>query len=68
MDPICPKCRSKRVLRIRRAGLLQSVLFPQFGLFPWQCEDCRTLFVFKSRGKLKRKRREQGEPHLPPMS
>jgi hypothetical protein len=67
MDPICPKCKGKKILRVRRAGFLQAVFYPQLGLFPWKCEGCRNVFLFKSQGKLKRKRREQGEVHLPPI-
>jgi hypothetical protein len=46
--------------------LLQKFVLHRFGMYPWECSGCRKIFLFKSRGKLKRKRRSTGEVHLPP--
>jgi hypothetical protein len=64
--PPCPQCGSLRTARIKRVGLLQNFVLYRFGLYPWECSGCRKVFMFKNRGKLKRKRRSTGEVHLPP--
>jgi hypothetical protein len=46
---------------------MQRFVLHRFGLFPWECSGCRTVFMFKNRGKLKRRRRTTGEVHLPPV-
>ncbi len=64
--PLCPRCGSSRTARTKRQGLLQKFVLHRFGMYPWECSGCRKIFLFKSRGKLKRKRRSTGEVHLPP--
>ncbi len=66
-EPICPKCKSHSASRVKRLGFLQSSVLSHFGYYPWECGGCRAIFMFKKRGKLKRRRREEGEPHLPPI-
>jgi hypothetical protein len=65
--PACPSCGGERTARVKREGLMQSLVLHHFGLFPWECSGCRRTFLFKNRGKLKRRRRSEGEAHLPPM-
>jgi len=65
--PLCPKCGSARTARIKRIGVLQTVVLHHFGIYPWECSGCRKVFLFKNRGRLKRKRRSTGEVHLPPV-
>jgi ribosomal protein L37AE/L43A len=65
--PLCPKCKSARTARIKRIGVMQIMVLHLFGLYPWECGSCRKEFLFKSRGRLKRKRRSTGEVHLPPV-
>ena len=65
--PLCPRCKGTQSSRVRREGILHSFILPQLGLFPWECGTCRKLFVARTRGKLRRKRREEGEIHLPPV-
>ncbi len=67
-NPICPKCASVDTRRLKRHGFLQVNLFPHLSLYPWECTSCRVAFNRRYRGKLKRKRREAGEPHLPPIA
>jgi DNA-directed RNA polymerase subunit RPC12/RpoP len=67
INPPCPRCQSKRTARVKRTGLLQRFVYYRFGLYPWECSNCRNNFLFKSRGKLKRRRRTTGEVHLPPV-
>ena len=64
--PLCPRCGSSRTQRVKRQGLMQRFILVHFGLYPWECSGCRKVFTFKSRGKLKRRRRTTGEVHLPP--
>ncbi len=45
---------------------MQNFILYRFGLYPWECSGCRKVFMFKNRGKLKRRRRSTGEVHLPP--
>lgn len=66
-EMVCPKCGSKRTTRIKRIGLMQTYVWPLLERFPWECGGCRTTFLAKSRGKLKRKRGHEGEAHLPPV-
>jgi len=47
---------------------MQRLIFHRVGLYPWECSGCRKSFLFKNRGKLKRRRRTTGEVHLPPIS
>ena len=65
--PGCPRCKSTRTARVKRSGLLQKFVFHRFGLYPWECSNCRKNFLFKSRGKLKRRQRTTGEVHIPPV-
>ncbi len=65
--PLCPKCSSARTARTKRKSLLQRFVLHRMGLYPWECSGCRTVFMFKNRGKLKRRRRTTGEVHLPPV-
>ena len=66
-NPLCPKCANTATRRMKRRGLVQLRVYPLLGLYPWECTSCRTLFRDKNRGKLKRKRRSEGETHLPPV-
>ena len=65
--PVCPKCGSARTARVKRMGLIQILVLPRFGLYPWECSGCRKVFTIRNRGKLKRRRRTTGEVHLPPI-
>ena len=65
-EVICPKCKSERTSRQKRLGLMQ-LLMSKLGYFPWECGGCRTTFTAKHRGRLKRRRRAEGEVHLPPV-
>ncbi len=66
--PACPRCAGKRTARTKRKGLMQVLILNRLGKYPWACSDCGHAFLFKSRGKLKRRRRTTGEVHLPPVS
>ena len=67
ITPLCPRCNGKRTARVKRVGWMQTLVWSRFGLYPWECGDCRKAFLFKSRGKLKRRRRTTGEVHIPPV-
>jgi hypothetical protein len=55
---ICKNCRSYRMRRIKREGLLRKYLAPLFGFYPWRCSDCRTVQLLRSRGKRRSKHQE----------
>ena len=66
-NPPCPQCKGA-AHRIKRVGLVQTLFFPLFKRYPWRCAVCGASFSAPNRGKLKRKRRDSGEFHLPPVS
>jgi DNA-directed RNA polymerase subunit RPC12/RpoP len=51
----CPSCRSDRMYRVERRGILQKSLFPFFGLFPWQCKECGAKLMLRKRNRRRRK-------------
>lgn len=59
--PQCPTCGILRTVRIKRSGLLQRLVLHRFGMFPWECTGCRKVFMFESRGKVKRRRRSSNK-------
>jgi hypothetical protein len=65
-EAVCPRCKSTRTSRQKRVGVVQ-LLLSKLGYFPWECGGCRLVFTAKNRGKVKRKRRSEGEIHLPPV-
>lgn len=65
-DALCPRCKGLRTSRQKRVGLVQ-LLLSKMGYFPWECGGCRKVFLARMRGPLKRKRRSEGEVHLPPV-
>ena len=34
---------------------MQERVYPKFGMFPWECAQCRQIFLLKSRGHSYRK-------------
>lgn len=63
-SPACPRCESRRTARVKRIGFLQTFVLPRLRRYPWECAGCRSVFTFKSRGQLKRRRRATGEVHI----
>ena len=63
--PPCPHCKSPVTRRARRTGLLQNVVYPRLGLFPWECTACRRIFLVKQRAKSRhRHAQDDFEPSL----
>jgi len=56
----CPNCNNVALVRTHRRGFLQEHLLPKLGLYPWECQICRQIFLQKSRGHHSR-RTLQGE-------
>ena len=52
---ICPNCAEAELTRVARHGFLQERVYPKFGMFPWECGQCRQIFLLKSRGHSYRK-------------
>jgi hypothetical protein len=59
--PACPKCGEKHCSRRNREGLIQLLIWPRLGWYPWQCGACRHVFIVKFRGKSKHKRPTDGQ-------
>ena len=47
--PHCPDCERVALRRQGRIGFLQRVVYPRFGLFPWECGLCRKIFMLSQR-------------------
>jgi transposase-like protein len=63
--PSCPKCGNTRTARRRRSGLLETLVLPRLGLYPWECNGCRTNFNYSNRGRIRRSRKPMDEMHVP---
>ena len=50
---MCPECGSRQMHRMQREGLMQVVVYPFFGYFPWECAECKESFLLKKRYKRK---------------
>jgi ribosomal protein L37AE/L43A len=46
----CPRCAKPTLYRVKRKGLLQRLLYPRFGYFPWKCKECNAVQLYKARG------------------
>jgi ribosomal protein L37AE/L43A len=55
----CPKCEEVELTRVARKGFLQEHIYPKFGLYPWECGQCRQVFLLKARGKSYRRSRSK---------
>jgi hypothetical protein len=51
----CPNCSEFELTRVARHGFMQERVYPKFGMFPWECGQCRQIFLLKSRGRSYRK-------------
>lgn len=51
----CPSCRSDRIYRLERRGILQKKLLPFFGFYPWQCKGCGAEVMLRKRNRRHRK-------------
>lgn len=65
--PLCPKCHSRRTARVKRTGFFQTVVLPYLDLYPWECTGCRSVFTFKSRGRLKHRQASSTELPSAPL-
>jgi DNA-directed RNA polymerase subunit RPC12/RpoP len=46
----CPTCSGNSTLRVHRNGFLQQSVLGHFGIYPWKCGACGSLFLYRSRG------------------
>lgn len=58
----CEKCGAP-LRRLPRKGFLQHKLYPFFGLYPWECPNCREVIMKKQ--QYMRKRRSNRETTTP---
>lgn len=54
----CKKCGSP-LRRLARQGLMQGLLYPILGLYPWECPRCRKPVLRRSRGERKRRPKKE---------
>jgi hypothetical protein len=59
----CPNCAEVELTRVGRHGFLQEHVYPKFGMFPWECAQCRQIFLLKSRGVSYRKANPKSSPN-----
>ena len=45
----CRVCRSDRVYRLNRKGILQTWVYPLFGFYPWRCKACASNMKLRQR-------------------
>jgi hypothetical protein len=57
----CPNCDEIGLTRVTRHGFLQERVYPKFGMFPWECAQCRQVFLLKSRGRSYRRASPKNE-------
>ena len=46
----CPTCNDRAPMRVHRDGFLQRNVLGHFGIYPWKCGACGSLFLYRSRG------------------
>jgi len=46
----CPTCNDRAPMRVHRDGFLQRNVLGLFGIYPWKCCACGSLFLYRSRG------------------
>jgi hypothetical protein len=51
-------------MRVQRSGFLQESVLVHFGIYPWKCGSCGSLFLFRSRGVRTRASNLVHKPHL----
>lgn len=54
---LCPKCGHERLHRAERHTFMEKKIFSLFGLYPWECGNCREHFMLKQRYEKARVRR-----------
>jgi len=62
IKPVCRRCGSPLSNRIERKTFFQKTFLTWFGLFPWECTSCWTVFLSKKRGA-KKTRKDHPPPH-----
>lgn len=49
LTPQCPRCEAIELRRQARAGFLQREVLSRLGYFPWECGQCRQVYLLKLR-------------------
>ena len=47
--PRCPRCEAIELRRNGRSGFWQRQVFSRLGYFPWECGQCRVVYMLKLR-------------------
>ena len=51
VKPQCPHCESIELRRHARVGVLQREVLSRMGYFPWECGQCRKIYMLKQRSR-----------------
>lgn len=51
-------------MRVHRNGFLQRNVLGHFGIYPWKCGACGSLFLYRSRGYRTRRSRPLTDPSI----
>ncbi len=65
VTPQCPHCESIDLRRQARTGFVQKQIFSRMGYFPWECGQCRQIYLFKLRSAGYRARPERSAQATP---
>jgi len=49
-------CGGSHLYRLRRTGLLEKIIYPLFGYYPWHCLACKENRYIKQRNVRRRKK------------
>lgn len=47
----CRNCGGTCLRRVSRSGFLQLKILPFFGLYPWVCEECGEVRLYRKRSR-----------------
>jgi hypothetical protein len=48
---LCTKCKFGELSRTKRVGLMEELIYPHLGYFPWICSECKERVIVKHRGE-----------------
>jgi hypothetical protein len=49
-EVVCPTCTAAVAARVSRNGFLQQNVLSHFGVYPWKCGACGSIFLSRNRG------------------
>jgi hypothetical protein len=58
--PQCPRCEGIELRRQGRVGFWQREVLSRLGRFPWECGQCRVVYMLKMRSLGYRQHSQEG--------